>query len=147
NNKPELSFRLNRNGSSGTRRIAERGASLSGYAAKIGLLGLLVWVTLVSPSEAKDGYLSVTFTKAGLVGGVGAGHGVLTFEGREYPFTVYGLSLGLAIGGTVTHLDGRASYMTRLGDFPGSYRAFGLGGALVGGAGGVQLKNRRGVII
>jgi hypothetical protein len=120
---------------------------LTRHTAKLGLLGLLVWGTLVSPALAKDGYLSVTFTKAGLVGGVGAGHGVLTFEGREYPFTVYGLSLGLAIGGAVTHLDGRASYMTRLGDFPGSYRAFGLGGALVGGAGGVQLKNRRGVII
>ena len=69
------------------------------YAAKIGLLGLLVWGALVSPSCAKDGYLSVTFTKAGLVGGVGAGRGVLTFEGREHPFTVYGLSLGVAIGG------------------------------------------------
>ena len=117
------------------------------YAAKIGLLALLVWVALVSPSRAKDGYLSVTFTKAGLVGGIGTGRGVLTFEGREHPFTVYGLSLGVAIGGSITHLDGRASYMSKLSDFPGSYRAFGLGGALVGGVGGVQLKNRKGVII
>jgi hypothetical protein len=120
---------------------------LTRYAAKIGLLGLLVWVALVSPSCAKDGYLSVTFTKAGLVGSVGAGRGVLTFEGREHPFTVYGLSVGVAIGGSVTHLDGRASYLSRLSDFPGSYRSFGLGGALVGGIGGVQLKNKRGVII
>ena len=120
---------------------------MSRHAAKIGLLGLLVWVALASPSLAKDGYLSLTFTKAGLVGGVGGGHGVLTFEGRDHPFTVYGLSLGLALGGSVAQFEGRASYMTRLGDFPGSYRAVGLGGALVGGAGGVQLKNRRGVII
>ncbi len=102
---------------------------------------------LFSQAQAKDGYLDLTFTKAGLVGGVGVGHGVLTFEGRKHPFTVYGLSLGLAIGGSVMHLAGRASYLSKLSDFPGSYRAFGLGGALVGGAGGVQLKNRKGVII
>jgi hypothetical protein len=111
------------------------------------ILGLLVAMSLVSSAEAKDGYLSVTFTKVGLVGGVGAGRGVLTFEGREHPFTVYGLSLGVAIGGSVTHLEGRAAYMSKLSDFPGSYRAFGLGGALVGGAGGVQLKNKHGVIV
>ena len=117
------------------------------YAATIGLLGLLAWASLVSPCDAKDGYLSVTFTKAGLVGGVGAGRGVLTFDGREYPFKVYGLSLGVAAGGSVAQLEGRAAYMAKLSDFSGSYRAFGLGGALVGGIGGVQLKNRKGVII
>lgn len=111
------------------------------------LLGLLALATLVSQAQAKDGHVSVTFTKAALVGGVGAGRGVLTFEGRDHPFTVYGLSLGLALGSSVTHLDGRAAYMSKLSDFPGSYRSVGLGGALAGGVGGVQLKNKRGVII
>jgi len=104
-------------------------------------------VILVSPSQAKDGYITVTFTKVGLVGGVGAGRGILTFEGHDYPFTVYGLSLGIAAGGSVTQFEGRASYMNKLNDFPGSYRSIGLGGALIGGASGVQLKNKRGVII
>ena len=120
---------------------------MSRLAARIVFAGLLALATLVSQAQAKDGHLSVTFAKAGLVGGVGAGRGVLTFEGRDYPFTVYGLSLGLAIGGAITHLDGRAAYMDKLSDFPGTYRAFGLGGALAGGVGGVQLKNKRGVII
>jgi hypothetical protein len=120
---------------------------LSRYAAIFGLVGLLASMSLVSPSHAKDGYLRVTFSKAGLVGGVGAGRGVLTYEGRDYPFTVYGLSLGLAVGASVAQLEGRAAYMDRLSDFAGSYRSVGLGGALLGGAGGVQLKNKRGVII
>jgi len=120
---------------------------LGRHAARIGLLGLLAFATPVSQAQAKDGHVSVTFTKAALVAGVGAGRGVLTFEGRDHPFKVYGLSLGLALGGSVTHLDGRAAYMSKLSDFPGSYRAVGLGGALVGGVGGVQLKNKRGVII
>lgn len=115
--------------------------------AKVGFLGLLALMMLVSSSQAKDGTLRATFGKAGLVGGVGGGRGVLTFEGRDYPFTVYGLSLGVAAGASLTALEGRVSYMHSLGDFPGRYRSVGLGGALVGGAGGVQLKNKRGVII
>jgi hypothetical protein len=120
---------------------------LSRIAAKLGLFGLLVSMILVSPSDAKDGYLRVSFTKAGLVGSVGAGRGVLTFDGRDHPFTVYGLSLGLAAGASVAQFEGRAAYMNTLSDFAGSYRSVGLGGALLGGAGGVQLKNKRGVII
>jgi hypothetical protein len=120
---------------------------LSRHATLIGLLGLLAIVIAVQPSKAKDGYLRVTFTKGAVVGGVGAGRGVLTFEGRDYPFTVYGLSLGLAAGASITELQGRVAYMQRLSDFPGGYRSVGLGGALVGGAGGVQLKNQKGVII
>jgi hypothetical protein len=102
---------------------------------------------LVQFAHAKDGYLRVTFTKAALVGGVGAGRGVLTFEGREHPFRVYGLSLGVTAGASVTQLHGRAAYMEKLSDFPGNYQSVGLGGALLGGAGGAQLKNARGVII
>src|SRR5438477_3033843 len=133
--------------SAGTRTMKQGGGALTRTAAKLGLFGLFVLMVLVSPSDAKDGYLRVTFTKAGLVGGLGAGRGVLTYEGRDHPFTVYGLSLGLAVGASVTQLEGRAQYMDRLNDFAGRYRAVGLGGALLGGAGGVQLKNRRGVII
>jgi hypothetical protein len=37
--------------------------------------------------------------------------------------------------------------LNELNDFPGIYTSVGVGGALVGGAGGVQLKNAKGVII
>jgi hypothetical protein len=104
-------------------------------------------MVLAGSSQAKDGTLHATFTRAALVGGVGAGRGVLTFEGRDHPFTVYGLSLGMAAGASVAQFEGRVAYLNKLSEFPGSYRAVGLGGALVGGIGGVQLKNRRGVII
>jgi len=123
------------------------GVSLSRYAVLIGCLALLATAIVAAPAQAKDGTLRVTFTKGAVIGGVGAGRGVLTYEGREHPFTVYGLSLGLAAGASVTELAGRVAYLRRLGDFPGGYRSVGLGGALLGGAGGVQLKNRKGVII
>jgi hypothetical protein len=126
-------------------KLEPQGAFLS--RAKVGLLGLFVLMMFLSPSQAKNGTLRATFTKAELVGGVGIGRGVLTFEGRDHPFTVYGLSLGMAAGASVNQFEGRVAYIHKLSDFPGSYRSVGLGGALVGGVGGVQLKNKRGVII
>jgi hypothetical protein len=77
----------------------------------------------------------------------GAGHGVLTFDGRDHPFRVSGLSLGLTIGASTNRLVGRAAYLTRLNDFAGTYTSVGGGAALAGGIGRVQLKNDKGVII
>ena len=99
------------------------------------------------PSFAQTGSIRVFVTKASLVAGVGAGHGVLSYRGRDYPFRVSGLSLGLSAGASINRLFGRVSYLDRLEDFPGIYSAVGLGLALSGGVGGVQLKNANGVII
>jgi len=94
------------------------------------------------------GSVRVVFTKVGLIGGgAGAGQGVLTYRGREYPFRVSGLSLGIAAGASTNRLVGRVSYLQDLRDFPGIYDAVGVGGALAGGVSGVQLKNANGVMI
>ena len=85
--------------------------------------------------------------KAGLIVGAGGGRGVLTYRGRDYPFRVSGLSLGIAIGASAMRLTGRVSGLRELKDFSGAYAAVGAGGALVGGFGGVQLTNNKGVII
>jgi hypothetical protein len=104
-------------------------------------------VVLATASQAQVGSMQVVIAKAGLIAGAGAGRGVLTFRGRDYPFSVAGLSLGLTVGATVNKFVGRVSYLNHLNDFPGTYSAVGGGGALVGGAGAVQLKNEKGVII
>jgi hypothetical protein len=114
---------------------------------QLALLTLLAFALVVEPCHAKIGLVRVTFTKAGLIAGAGAGRGVLTFDGREYPFKVSGLSWGLTVGASTSRLVGRASYLHQLSDFAGTYIAVGGGGALVGGIGRVQLKNERGVII
>ena len=100
-----------------------------------------------APSHAITGTVRVTVAKAGFVVGAGGGNGVLTFRHRNYPFTVQGLSLGLTAGASVNKLVGRADYMHELGDFAGTYTVIGAGGALVGGVGGVQLRNAKGVTI
>lgn len=114
---------------------------------RLGLLILLALALIAEPSSAKTGYVRVTFAKAGIVAGAGAGRGVLTFDGREYRFTVYGLSVGATVGASITRFVGRASYLHRLADFEGTYTAVGTGGALIAGGGGVSLKNDKGVIL
>jgi hypothetical protein len=99
------------------------------------------------PLSCKDGFSPSLIYK----GRVGCGHwcraGVLTFDGRGYPFGVLGLRLGLTIGASTNRLVGRAAYLTRLGDFAGTYTSVGGGAALAGGIGRVQLENDGGVII
>jgi hypothetical protein len=102
---------------------------------------------MATPSHASTGTVRVTVTKAGFILGAGGGKGVLTFRHRNYPFTVQGLSLGLTAGASINKLVGRADHINELGDFSGTYSVLGAGGALVGGVGGVQLRNGKGVTV
>lgn len=117
------------------------------HAIKLAVLAMLASIVFTQPADAKMGSVRVVFTKAALVAGAGTGRGVLTFEGREHAFRVYGLSVGVTIGASITRLVGHASYLHELSDFEGNYSSVGVGGALVAGGGGVQLKNEKGVII
>ena len=83
--------------------------------------------------------------KAGLLVGGGAGSGVLTYRGRNHPFRITGVSLGITAGATAGRLDGWASGIRDIGDFAGTYASVGGGAALVGGVNGVHLRNEKGV--
>ena len=113
----------------------------------IALLGFLVSASLATPSLAETGAVRIVFTKGGFIVGVGGGQGVLTFRGKNYPFTVSGMSVGFTIGASTTKFVGRALNLHSPGDLAGSYAAGGAGGALAAGAGGVQLQNANGVIL
>jgi hypothetical protein len=103
---------------------------------------------LTTPSHAQaPGTVSVVFAKAGLIVGAGRGRGVLTYRGADYRFRVSGLSLGVTIGASAMRLTGNVSGLRELSDFSGTYDAVGAGGALAGGFGGVQLTNKKGVVI
>jgi hypothetical protein len=51
------------------------------------------------------------------------------------------------IGASTTKLVGRALNLRRPESIEGSYGAVGAGGAIAGGAGGVQLRNNNGMIL
>src|SRR5712675_3576386 len=103
----------------------------------VALFGLLTLAAVATPARAESGTVSVVFTKAGFIVGVGGGQGVLTFRGRNYPFKVSGASLGATIGASTTKFIGRALNLRSPGDIAGTYGAAGAGGALAAGAGGV----------
>jgi hypothetical protein len=111
------------------------------------LMVMAASIGIATPSHAITGAVRVTVVKAGLGFGAGGGRGVLTFRHRNYPFTINGVSVGITAGASVNKLVGRADYMNELGDFAGTYTVLGAGAALIGGVGGVQLKNAKGVII
>ena len=119
------------------------------YSPRLAALVLpIICAVLVAPSRAQaPGYLRIVFAKAGLIVGAGGGRGVLTYHDRDYRFRVSGLSLGVTIGASAMHLTGRVSGLRQVKDFAGTYHAVGGGGAFVGGVGGVQLSNQKGVSI
>jgi hypothetical protein len=115
---------------------------------RLALIALFALVLPVKSSLAQaPGYVRVKLVKAALMAGAGGGSGVLTYRGRDYPFRVSGLSLGVTAGASVSRLEGWASGIRQVSDFSGTYSAVGAGGAFVGGAGGVQLGNEKGVRI
>jgi hypothetical protein len=115
---------------------------------RVAVIALFAVVLPATSSLAQaDGYVRVKFVKAGLMVGAGAGGGVLTYRGRDYPFRVSGFSLGVTVGSSVSWLEGWASGIREVSDFAGTYSSVGAGGALVGGAGGIHLGNKKGVRI
>jgi hypothetical protein len=104
-------------------------------------------VGFATPSSADMGQVAVIFTKGGFIVGVGGGEGVLRYRGKTYPFNVSGMSVGFTIGASTTKLIGRAINLKGPTSIEGTYGVVGAGGAVVGGAGGVQLQNGNGVIL
>lgn len=118
------------------------------YLATLACWASMAFLVSAAPSYAQaSGNVRVTLAKAGLVAGTGAGRGVLTYRGRDYPFRVVGLSLGIAVGASALRLTGEASNIREVKDFEGTYDAVGGGGALLGGFGAVRLTNQKGVMI
>src|SRR3569832_1603997 len=107
---------------------------------------LLALVMPATPSLAQaSGQVRVKIVKAGLIAGGGAGSGMLTYRGHNYPFGITGISLGITAGASVGRLEGWASGIREIGDFAGTYSSVGGGAALVGGINGVHLRNDKGV--
>lgn len=80
-----------------------------------------------------------------LIGG-GSGKGVLTYQGKQYPFTVKGLSLG-GVGWTKVDASGTVYFLEKLEDFAGKYSSVSIGATVGAGAGGSQFENNKGVFL
>ncbi len=91
---------------------------------------------------------TLTMSEGQVAFGVGFnwGKGVLTYEGKEYPFKVKGLSV-VDIGITKATSSGKVYNLKKLEDFDGNYTAASAEGTVAGGAGALTMKNQNGVVI
>ena len=78
--------------------------------------------------------------------GVNWGDGTLTFQGRDYKFSMSGLSL-LDVGVSQIRAVGNVYNLENVSDLAGTYVAGKAGFALVGGVDAMVLTNRNDVII
>ncbi|HKN28218.1 MAG TPA: hypothetical protein VJY34_10160 [Roseiarcus sp.] len=101
----------------------------------------------VSPAEAATGSVAFHIASAGFIFGVTGGNGTLSFEGRQYPLSIGGISAGALIGASATDLIGTASHLHSPGDIVGIYSAIGAGLSVAGGRQVAQLTNARGVVL
>ena len=85
--------------------------------------------------------------KAGFIVGGSGGSGTLTFQGRSYPLSIGGVSLGATIGVSKAELVGEVYKLKRPEDITGTYTAAQAGFAVAGGSKVAELRNSKGVEI
>ncbi len=96
------------------------------------------------PQPSGTVMLSTTSIAAGV--GINWGTGTLTFEGKDYPFTVKGLSV-MDLGISTASAEGKVFHLTKLSDFSGKYAAAEAAYAVGKGKAGVTMKNTKGVVL
>src|SRR6516225_5264303 len=113
------------------------------------LAGALMMVAASTESRAQTGTtgtVSIQIVKAGFIVGVGGGKGTLTFNGKSYPLSIGGVSVG-TIGVATVNLQGTARNLRTAADIAGTYGAASASLAIVGGAKVAKLKNEKGVVL
>jgi hypothetical protein len=90
----------------------------------------------------------VTMESTSVAAGVGVswGDGKLNFKGKDYPFSIEGLSL-VDWGISKVNATGDVYNLTDVSKFGGTYVAAEAGLTLAGGMGGMVLRNQNGVIM
>src|SRR5437867_7587435 len=109
----------------------------------IGALLLVAPIGHSADEQEKKPDGRVKMTGKSLAAGVGFswGSGVLTYQGKEYPFSISGLSAG-NIGASSAELSGQVFNLKNLDDFNGNYTSAGAGAPVDGGGGAATRKDR-----
>jgi hypothetical protein len=117
-------------------------------ASVVALVAALLLLSLAVAEEGKTpvGTIAIDETQFGLIVGGSMGGGTLTFEGKEYPFKIGGLSVG-TVGVSQVSAAGEVYDLEDISKFPGTYTNLSANIALGGGVGGARLENENGVIL
>ena len=122
-------------------------SSASRLRATLAATVMLAGLGLSSAAQAESCPISFTVIKAGLgIGGQG-GSGVLRCPGRNYPFSIGGLSYGIMIGASETRFTRTATFRGSPYNVAGVYGAGGAGAAIGRGAQAIVLANQNGATL
>ena len=116
-----------------------------GGAVSLLLAPLAAGAAEASAAAGNSGRIAFRITRAGLIVGVGGGTGTLSFNGKTYPLSIGGISLGATIGIASADFVGRVRHLRRASDIAGTYSAVGAGLAAAGGGSVARLRNSHGV--
>ena len=97
-------------------------------------------------SDAPSGKVSIETTSIAAGIGLSWGHGKLSFNGREYRFSIDGVTL-VDFGISKSSAVGEVYNLTDMAKFEGNYVAAEANFTFGGGMGGVALRNSNGVIM
>ena len=97
-------------------------------------------------SDAPSGKVSIETTSIAAGMGLSWGHGKLSFNGREYRFSIDGVTI-IDFGMSKSSAVGEVYNLTDMAKFEGNYVAAEANFTLGGGMGGVALRNSNGVIM
>ena len=104
----------------------------------------------VTPAVAADDTPSgtVSIQSTSVAAGVGAqwGDGMLTYNGKKYPFSLQGMEV-VGVGYSEVKAEGTVYNLTKLSDFEGVYASAEAGAAAGSGPATVTMKNPHGVAI
>ena len=81
-----------------------------------------------------------------LIFGGAEGKGVLHFKGKDYPFTMTGVTVG-GVGYTEAHGTANIYNLKKIEDFPGQYQGIGAGAAAGPSKGGNTFQSMKEVVI
>jgi hypothetical protein len=128
----------------------ERRFKMKRFSAMVVVLGMvaaLAGLALAAEKEkTPDATLKLSEGQVALGIGWSWGKGVLTLEGKDYPFKVGGLSV-LDVGITKAEAEGKVYNLKKLEDFNGTYVSAAAEATLGVGAGATAMKNDKGVVI
>jgi len=117
-------------------------------AAVVLVMAMFLGLSGIVYAEEKKPDATLTLTKGQVAAGIGWswGNGVLTYQGKKYPFKVKGLSV-IDVGITKATASGKVYGLEKLENFNGNYSGGAAEGTIAGGAGVTKLQNQQGVTI
>jgi hypothetical protein len=131
---------------SAVRAADAKGATMKIWAMRTMVLGVVLVAATAVAQDKPSGKVTIASKSIAVGIGVSWGDGKLTYGGKDYPFTVSGLSV-VDVGISKVTATGNVYNLKQVADFAGNYTAAEAGAAVGAGKGAVAMKNQNGVVM